>query len=66
MKLNEYLWIPTIDWDHYEAKACEMSDAELHYARLDALKAAKANPETEGLYMDELSVYIKEQMNRRN
>lgn len=51
-------------WQTKEEKAKKMTLAELVYARKDCFEAAKANPNTEGKYMDELSIYAKE-MNRR-
>lgn len=55
-----------LDWAHYEEKAGTMTDAELTYARRDAFAAAQAMrlTPTEGLYMDEISVYAREQLKR--
>ena len=66
MKVVNHHAAKTLDWAHYEAKAKKMTDAELRYARLDAFQAAQAMrpAETEGLYMDEVSVYAREQDRR--
>ncbi len=54
----------TINWNLLEERASGMTDAELHYARLDCRKAEAAmkgwNPEAEGYYSDEASVYSRE------
>lgn len=65
MKLNEALQTPSLDWDFYETKALTMTYEELDLAAIDAFLAAQANPTTEGLYMDEVSVYRGEQRRRR-
>ena len=67
MKVIEHATAKTLDWKHYEAKAPTMSDDELAHARSDCFTAAQAmrGSVTEGLYMDELSVYAREQKARR-
>ena len=67
MRTNDHHTTTTLDWAYYEAKVKTMSDPELLYARADAFKAAQAlrGTEGEGLYMDELSVYAREQKARR-
>lgn len=52
-------------WKRKEELASKMSDSELHYARLDCHKAGQANPERQGYYLDEGSVYNMEQMRRK-
>jgi hypothetical protein len=64
MKLNENCHVPTIDWAYYAVLVATMSDGELAYARRDAFRAARANPVTESLYMDEMSCYAGEQRRR--
>ena len=58
-----------IDWDHYEKIAKKMTIAELHHAILDCRKAALAmkdhNPEREGFYDDQASIYSKEMRTRQ-
>lgn len=51
-------------WKRMEDKAKCMSLVQLHYARLDCHKAAQANPEREGYYKDEESIYAMEQRRR--
>lgn len=52
-------------WNSKEEKARKMTMAELAYARKDCFETAQANPETEGKYMDELSVYAMEMQRRQ-
>lgn len=51
-------------WKRMEERAKGMSLADLHYARLDCFKAGQANPERQGYYLDEGSVYAMEQKKR--
>jgi len=61
-----------IDWAAKEKQARNMTDSELHYARLDARKAAEIwnrDPEADsdgngGYYLDEASIYAREQKRR--
>jgi len=57
----------TLDFSKEEAKASKMTDDQLAFARKDAFKAAEAmgreNPK-QGFYMDQVSVYAKEQQKR--
>ena len=53
-------------WKQKEERARGMSIGALHHSRVDCDKAARANPETEGKYRDEGSIYAKEQSRRRN
>jgi len=63
---SDYYVYPNAGWWHrVEESAKKLSNAELWYARRDCHEAAKANPETEGKYMDELSIYVTE-INRRS
>jgi len=63
---SDYYVYPNIGWWHRkEEYAKKLSDAELWYARRDCYSAAQANTETEGKYMDELSIYVTE-MNQRS
>ena len=64
MKLNPILQTPSIDWAHYEERAQTLTYEELEAARKDAFETARTNPETEGLYMDEMSVYALEMARR--
>jgi len=61
-----------IDWNAEAAKAKEMTNTELWYAKRDAAETAKLwnNPETDpddnyGFYMDQVSVYHAELERRR-
>jgi hypothetical protein len=60
-----------IDWNAEAAKAKNMTNAQLWYAKRDAAETARLwnNPDTDpdgnyGFYMDQVSVYHAE-MNRR-
>jgi len=57
----------TLDFSREEAKASKMTDDQLAFARKDAFKAAEAmgreNPK-QGFYMDQVSVYAREQQKR--
>jgi len=58
----------TLDWKAVEEKAKGMTIEALRYAILDCREAAVAsrgfNPENEGYYSDEASVYSKEMIKR--
>ncbi len=62
----------TLDWVATEAKAAEMTDEELHFARTDCFKTAEVwdrFPENDphgngGYYRDQGSVYVREQQKR--
>lgn len=64
--------VRVLDWEATEAKAAEMTDEQLHYARLDCYKTAlvwNRFPENDphgngGYYTDEGSVYVREQQKR--
>ncbi len=63
--MSNYYIYPNAGWWETKAElAQKMNIAELYYSRRDCYDAAKANPETESKYMDELSIYITE-INRR-
>jgi hypothetical protein len=57
---------PSLDWAATEARARQMTSAELHYAHRDCCKAAEALSgaevigKDEGYYRDEASVYWAE------
>jgi hypothetical protein len=65
---------PSIDWNYYQEKARDMTDAELHGALLDISKTKphsreldkQDNGDREGWYSDEASIYHKEIENRKN
>lgn len=59
-----YEWPHVGWWKSKESIAKNMTVSQLHYARLDCDKAARANPNTEGKYRDEGSIYAME-MRRR-
>lgn len=60
-----------IDWNAKEAIARNMTDADLHYARLDCVKTAQVMGTGEMIgkdaayYMDEASIYARELDRRR-
>jgi DNA-binding MarR family transcriptional regulator len=59
---NYYEW-PHVGWEKQKARIAKgMSVSELHYARIDCDKAARANPgtDTESKYRDEGSIYAQE------
>jgi hypothetical protein len=66
---DSYYEYPNAGWWNSKAEIAKkmtdkMTDSALWFSRKDCHKAAKANPATEGKYMDELSIYVTE-INRR-
>lgn len=59
----------TIDWNAKEAYAKKLTLAQLEYAIKDCIEARDAmkgwNPEKEGYYQDEASIYSQELKRRR-
>lgn len=63
-----------VDFNALEERAREMTDSELHYALLDAVKTAEAMDKIDraeggdraGKYRDQASVYRAEMNKRRN
>lgn len=54
----------TLNWKQTEEKARRMTDADLHYARLDCQDCIRQGVDA-GYYADESSVYKAEQDRRR-
>tara|TARA_R110002153_G_scaffold66396_3_gene177499 strand:- start:530 stop:742 length:213 start_codon:yes stop_codon:yes gene_type:complete len=68
--------ITSINWNEVARIATTLTASELHYGRLDCIKAGEAAWELEkagiavskdqGYYMDEASIYAAEQTRRMN
>ena len=54
-----------LDWERTAEHANALSGVELEYAHKDAIETAYANPEKEGFYHDQASVYRQELDARR-
>jgi hypothetical protein len=61
---NEYEY-PNLGWWHLKEEiASKMTLDSLRWSRKDCDEAARANPDVEGKYRDEGSIYVRE-MNKR-
>lgn len=64
--LNVYNSYPNAGWWKTKQRiAHNMDDSQLAFARKDSFEASKCLPQNEGKYMDENSIYVREQNRRR-